>query len=414
MCAPCRSPGAAEPRHASPARPSAPRRRCRRARWPPLPRRLSPTSAALKVTPRPGCTAAARCALRLPAGKTSESRGARHSAPRPAPPPPLHQPPPPPASHGHGPHPRGGSGPTLHLPPPSPADREEICTEPPPPPFLPWRPRSRPRRRLAGGRDEAPVNLPPPPARRAHKVPALPALPTAGRPRRAAPALRPRGEEGGRGRERGRGGGEAATELGREGGREGAPARGEREEEEGEGGGREPPAPPPSPHRQEPTIRPPRCRRRRRRSPGPARFLLPPAPAPGSAERAAEAPAPQSQPLQEPGRHRAGRGGAQRSARLLPSLLRGHSLVRSRRPPPAAAGPRRLPHRLRSAGHVTEAPRAAGVRGSRRAAPSVGEEEEGGAAIGTAPAGGGCAAGCGRGHCAPRPALRRRHWRAAG
>ncbi|XP_054055585.1 uncharacterized protein LOC128908758 [Rissa tridactyla] len=171
VCAPCRPPGAAEPRRASPARPSAPRRRCRRARWPPLPRRLSPASAALKVTPRPGCTAAARCALRLPAGKTSESRGARHSAPRPAPPPPLHQPPPPPASHGHGPQPRGGSGPTLHLPPPSPADREEIRTEPPPPPpFLPWRPRSRPRRRRpAGGRDEAPVNLPPPPARRAHK-----------------------------------------------------------------------------------------------------------------------------------------------------------------------------------------------------------------------------------------------------
>lgn len=48
-----------------------------------LPRRLSPASTALKVTPCPDCTVAARCTLRLPGGRTGESPGARHPALRP-------------------------------------------------------------------------------------------------------------------------------------------------------------------------------------------------------------------------------------------------------------------------------------------------------------------------------------------
>ncbi|XP_053833403.1 translation initiation factor IF-2-like [Vidua macroura] len=263
----------------------------------------------------------------------------------------------PPSEPGDGSQPRGGSGATLHLPPRCCPPRSASCEEsrPEPPPRLPLRRGANAAAGRGPGRGARKPDAARSFARRAHKVPALPALPTAGRPRRAAPALRPR-EEGGRGG----GGGEAATELGREGGREGAPARGEPgEEKEGgreggrEEGGRGPPAPPPSPHRQESAIRPPRGRshRRRRRSPGPARLLSPARTGQRRARR--RAPAPQSNRYRSrapPGR--AGRGGAQRSARLPPPpARRGHSLARARRPlfsrrrgrrssPPAECGPR--------------------------------------------------------------------------
>lgn len=74
--------GAAGPWRAGSVQPRGPRRYGGA-----LPRRLSPASAALKVTPCPGCTVAARCTLRLPAGRTGESPEARHPAPSAAPPP---------------------------------------------------------------------------------------------------------------------------------------------------------------------------------------------------------------------------------------------------------------------------------------------------------------------------------------
>ncbi|XP_064512972.1 basic proline-rich protein-like [Pseudopipra pipra] len=106
--------------------------------------------------------------------------------------------------------------------------------------------------------------------------------------------------------------------------------------------------------------------------------------APGSAERAAE-PLRRRAPATGAGRHRAGqggagRGGARRSARLPPPPAAVTHLPAPTAPsPPGAvpAGSRRPPHRPRSAGHVTGAPRPAEEGGSRRAASSMGEAEAG-------------------------------------
>ncbi|XP_041330197.1 collagen alpha-1(I) chain-like [Pyrgilauda ruficollis] len=204
---------------------------------------------------------------------------------------------------------RSNAAPAAALLPGLSASREE--SRPEPPPRLPPRRGADTAAGRGPGRGARKPDAARSFARRAHKVPALPALPTAGRPRRAAPALRPR-EEGGRG-----GGGESA-------------------------------------------IRPPRGRshRRRRRSPGPARLLSPARTGQRRARR--RAPAPQSNRYRSrapPGR--AGRGGAERSdppaSRLRPPAAVTHlpAPAAPSSPGAAAAGPRRLPRRLRSAGHVT-------------------------------------------------------------
>ncbi|XP_074396340.1 uncharacterized protein LOC141728958 [Zonotrichia albicollis] len=285
----------------------------------------------------------------------------------------------PPSEPGRGSQPRGGSGATLHLPPrccpPRSASREE--SRPEPPPRLPLRRGADTAAGRGPGRGARKPDAARSFSRRAHKVPALPALPTAGRPRRAAPALRPR-EEGGRG-----GGG--VKRRPNWGGKEGG--RGHRRgESRGREGGRGPPAPPPSPYRQESAIRPPlgrSHRRRRRRSPGPARLLSPAHTGQRRARRRAAAP--QSNRYRSrapPGR--AGRGGAQRSARLPPppacppaAVTHLPAPAAPSSPGAAAAGPRRLPRRLRSAGHVTGPLSRPRKGGSRRAEPSMGEVEAG-------------------------------------
>lgn len=237
--------------------------------------------------------------------------------------------------------------------------------------------RGRPRR-PAAGQDEAPVNLPPL-ARRSAQGPRSPRS-THGRsalPRRPRPAAAGEGrKEDGRG-----GGGKAATELGREGEGTGAGSA-------GGGGGRRGgadacPAPvaspagtsdspswralPPPPRPPLPGALPPPSPRRHRAAPS-----APPSPS------AAE------QPLQEPGA--TGQGGAERSdppASLLrppcPPAAVTHlfaptaplpSRRRSRRSPPTPSPPAERRSRDR-------APRAAGEGGSRRAASSMGEEQEG-------------------------------------
>ncbi|XP_036257062.1 collagen alpha-1(I) chain-like [Molothrus ater] len=141
------------------------------------------------------------------------------------------------------------------------------------------------------------------------------------------------------------------------------------------------PRSPPCPRPAGPAAPPPPCGRARRAGEGAGgnqRFALlsdaptvaaaaprgPPASfpphTPGSAERAAE-PLRRRATATGAGRHRAGRGGAGRSAAIRPPpasarppARRGHSLARAPSSPgAAAAGPRRLPRRLRSAGHVT-------------------------------------------------------------
>lgn len=269
----------------------------------------------------------------------------------------------PPSDPGPDSQPRGRSGATLHLPPrccsPRSASREENGPEPPPP-RLPLRRGADTAASRGPGRGAREPDAARSFARRAHKVPALPALPTAGRPRRAAPALRPR-EEGGRG-----GGGvkQRPNWGGKRGGRghRRGESRGRRRKEGGrEEGGCGPPTPPPSPHRQESAIRPPRGRshrRRRRRSRGPARLLSPARTGQHRARR--RAPAPQSNRYRSrapPGR--AGRGGVERGdppasrLRLPAAITHLPAPAAPSSPGAAATGPRRLPGRLRSVGHVT-------------------------------------------------------------
>lgn len=282
--------------------------------------------------------------------------------------------------------PAAGAERPLHLPPSCclsrSASREQ--SRPEPPPRLPLRPGADTAAGRGPGRGARKPDAARSFARRAHKVPALPALPTAGRPRRAAPALRPR-EEGGRG-----GGGVKRRPNwgGKEGGRghRRGESRGRRRKEGGREGGAD---------------RPPRPRRLTGRN---QRFALlsgaptvaaaaprgPPASfpphTPGSAERAAE-PQRRRATATGAGRHRAGRGGAGRRAAIRPPpasarppVRRGHSLARARRPLLSRRRGRRSPPPLSppaECGPRDGAPLSAQEGGSRRAEPSMGEVEAG-------------------------------------